>query len=269
MAHRVCIDASLCVGCGACAADCPAANIEMIPKEGAAESKRQTARVWNPEECLFCGHCEAICPAEAVTLTGFAESPEDVPDGPVRLDPDVLLQAIKTRRSIRHFTAEAIPKDVIDQILEAGRLTQTAKNSQRQSYVVLQERLGEAEKIAVTALRQLLGADEEGGGTDALGRAKIGDDFMFFGAPLAIVVLSPSKTDGCLAAENMALMAEACGLGVLFSGFFTDVANEVPALREMFGIDDTRQAVATLVLGQPDIRYRRTVRREAAKVTWL
>ena len=83
------------------------------------------------------------------------------------------------------------------------------------------------------------------------------------------MVLSPSKTDGCLAAENMALMAEACGLGVLFSGFFTDVANEVPALREMFGIDDTRQAVATLVMGQPDIRYRRTVRREAAKVTWL
>ena len=41
------------------------------------------------------------------------------------------------------------------------------------------------------------------------------------------------------------------------------------ALREMFGIDDTRQAVATLVMGQPDIRYRRTVRREAAKVTWL
>ena len=67
----------------------------------------------------------------------------------------------------------------------------------------------------------------------------------------------------------MALMAEACGLGALFSGFFCDVANGTPALREMLGIDDTRQAVATLVLGQPDIRYRRTVRREPAKVTWL
>ena len=83
------------------------------------------------------------------------------------------------------------------------------------------------------------------------------------------MVLSPSKTDGCLAAENMALMAEACGLGVLFSGFFTDIANAAPALREMLGIDESRQAVATLVLGWPDIRYRRTVRREPARVIWL
>ena len=268
MAHTVHIDAALCIGCGACVSDCPASNIELRQEAGGAGASRQIARVWEPDACLFCGHCEAICPAGAVTLTGFAEEPEEV-EGPVRLDPDVLLQAIRTRRSVRHFKPEPVPEEIIEKILEAGRLTQTAKNSQRQSYAVIREHLPAFEKIAVASLRQILGADEEGGGTNALGRTKITEHFFFFGAPLVITVLSPSKTDGCLAAENMALMAEACGLGVLFSGFFCDVANGTPALREMLGIDDTRQAVATLVLGQPDIRYRRTVRREPAKVTWL
>ena len=268
MAHTVHIDAALCIGCGACVSDCPASNIELRQEAGGAGASRQIARVWEPDACLFCGHCEAICPAGAVTLTGFAEEPEEV-EGPVRLDPDVLLQAIRTRRSIRHFKPEPVPEEIIEKILEAGRLTQTAKNSQRQSYAVIREQLPAFEKIAVASLRQILGADEEGGGTNALGRAKITEHFFFFGAPLVITVLSPSKTDGCLAAENMALMAEACGLGVLFSGFFGDVANGTPALRKMLGIDDTRQAVATLVLGQPDIRYRRTVRREPVRVTWL
>lgn len=275
MRHQVLIEESLCVGCGACAADCPASNIEMTEAENSDVSRR-AARVWEPENCLFCGHCEAICPAGAVSLTGFGDEPEET-DGPVLLDPETLLAAIKTRRSIRHFTDEAISEATLEKIFEAGRYTQTAKNSQRQSYAVLRERLAEAEKIGVGAMRaaveeeikKAVAAGRDPASASPIGRTEITDDFLFFGAPLAIVILSPSKTDGCLAAENMALMAEACGLGVLFSGFFTDVANQTPALREMLGIDENRQAVTTLVLGHPAIRYRRTVRREPARVTWL
>ena len=51
-------------------------------------------------------------------------------------------------------------------------------------------------------------------------RTTIDDHFFFKKAPAAIVVVSRDKIDGALAAANMALMAEACGLGVLYSGFF-------------------------------------------------
>ena len=271
MRHTVLIDQPRCIGCGACADDCPASNIVLQESPSGTAAGQRTAHVLEPDNCLFCGHCEAICPVGAVSLTGFDEQPAEV-DGPVRLDPDVLMQAIRTRRSIRHFKKQPVPEDIIEKILEAGRLTQTAKNSQRQSYAVLCDRLAEAEQIAVAGLRAVLAEEAAKAGAESvspLGRTEVTDNFMFFGAPLAIVVLSPSKTDGCLAAENMALMAEACGLGVLFSGFFTDIANLAPQLREMLGIDETRQAVATLVLGWPDIRYRRTVRREPVRVTWL
>jgi formate hydrogenlyase subunit 6/NADH:ubiquinone oxidoreductase subunit I len=68
MKHTVRIEESLCIGCGACASDCPASNIELA-------GEPRAAKVFDPENCLFCGHCEAICPAGAVTLTGFEEVP--------------------------------------------------------------------------------------------------------------------------------------------------------------------------------------------------
>ena len=52
--HRVIIEPSLCIGCGACAADCPASNIELEP--AAAADSGRTASVFDPEDCLFCGH---------------------------------------------------------------------------------------------------------------------------------------------------------------------------------------------------------------------
>jgi len=44
---------------------------------------------------------------------------------------------------------------------------------------------------------------------------------FFKKAPLVIVVLGKDQVSASLAAQNMAFMAEANGLGVLFSGFFT------------------------------------------------
>ena len=46
-----------CVGCGACADQCPAEAIELGEKASI-----------NPEKCLECGGCEAACPSGAITL---------------------------------------------------------------------------------------------------------------------------------------------------------------------------------------------------------
>lgn len=49
--------------------------------------------------------------------------------------------------------------------------------------------------------------------------AVIDDHFFFKNAPAAIVVVSKDEINASLAASNMELMAEALGLGVLYSGF--------------------------------------------------
>lgn len=49
-----------CIGCGLCAKDCIAANIQIT--EGKAHVLG---------ECLACGHCVAICPQYAVSIPEF------------------------------------------------------------------------------------------------------------------------------------------------------------------------------------------------------
>ena len=95
---------------------------------------------------------------------------------------------------------------------------------------------------------------------------KIDDDFFFKGAPLVISILSKDKVSASLAASNMALMAESCGLGVLYSGFFTVAANHSLALRKTLNLKDKANIVTTLVLGYPNVSYHRTVQKRPALV---
>ena len=53
MAYK--IDTDLCIGCGACAADCP---VECI-------SEQDGKYVIDADKCLDCGACAGSCPVEA------------------------------------------------------------------------------------------------------------------------------------------------------------------------------------------------------------
>ena len=97
----------------------------------------------------------------------------------------------------------------------------------------------------------------------------IDDHFFFKKAPVVILILSQDKVDGALAASNMELMAEACDLGVLYSGFFTIVANISRTLRRKLDLKRKDRVVTTLVLGYPNVTYHRTAQRETASVRLL
>ena len=51
-----------------------------------------------------------------------------------------VLEAILTRRSIRHFTSQPIPDDLVDQILRAAMNAPSAANAQPWHYVVINDR---------------------------------------------------------------------------------------------------------------------------------
>lgn len=122
------IDKERCVGCGLCAADCITVNLQLV--NGKAEVKGG---------CLECGHCVAICPQNAVSIPEFDMA--DVSACRMELDADVLLQAIKGRRSIRNYQAKKVEKDKLHLLAEAGRYTATAKNTQGCRFVLVQDEL--------------------------------------------------------------------------------------------------------------------------------
>lgn len=254
--HSIRIDPTACVGCGLCRLDCPASNIVVEDKK---------ARVLT-QDCILCGHCVAVCPRAAVSMTGFDEPPEEI-HGPAHLDPQALLAALKTRRSIRQFTQRPVAPDIIGRVVEAGRLTPTGGNAQNVSFIVLQDRLESCEALAVKLFRRLLPLLRPI--SPVARRTVIDDHFFFKKAPAAILVVSPDKVNGALAAANMALMAEACGLGVLYSGFFTMAANWSRPLRKALGLKGKDKAVTALVLGYAGVAYRRTAPKEPASIRRL
>ncbi|MCI8513393.1 MAG: 4Fe-4S dicluster domain-containing protein [Lachnospiraceae bacterium] len=261
----VIINEALCIGCGACEADCLARAVRVTDgKAGVIK------------DCFHCGHCVAVCPAEAVRLEGDGYRMEDViPFDPAvcRVSPEVMLNTIKCRRSIRQFEKRQVKREDVERILEAGRFSPTGSNSQNVSYLVFREQTEELRALAMEEFRKLEG-DEEAFAQIfpppmSLSRVDFSDDdFLFKGAPAVIVTVSPHMVNAAVASANMELMAVSLGVGVVYIGFFVRLAAKNERIRAFLGLGPQDQAVTCLSLGYPNVSYRRSVPRKPARVQW-
>lgn len=256
MKQNVIINADLCIGCGACEQDCPQLEFRIVDGKATTVSER----------CIRCGHCLAICPKGAISMCNAYE--ESVPiDLREQVDPSVLHNVLYQRRTIRQFRQQDISTDIIADILDAGRVTHTGKNRQGLTFYVLEDQKDAAEEIGVAWFRKIKTLCSP---ISSYFRWKqIPDDFFFRGAPCAIVIVGEHESDGVFAAANMEYMAEAHGLGVMVSGFFTTAVNRSGKLRKLLDIPKGSHALATLVLGYPKVRYFRTVPRDPLNARYL
>lgn len=251
------ISAEKCVGCSKCVLDCPGGHLYI--ENGKARAKESG--------CIECGHCFAVCPAGAVEIAGY-DSAYCEPVTPMSdFDSEKLLAAMRSRRSVRRFTAEPVTERELDMILEAGRCCPTAKNSQRVAYTILGSQQGDIERECVSLFRR---AAKLGSGLSERARnMNVTDDFFFKGAPLVIVVSAKEDVDAALASSYMELMAESLGLGVLYSGYFIACTRMSAKVRDMLALPEGYKAVTCLVIGRPDVQYLRTAPRKTVNKTVL
>lgn len=264
----VSIDKEKCIGCGACVKDCFPENLFL--ENGKAEIKGR---------CMQCGHCIAICPVNAVSITNYPQDGiEEYDKESFDVSPDKLLNFIKFRRSTRHYKNKPVEKEKLERILEAGRYTATGSNIQDVSYIVVQETLEDIKPIIWESLYEfaLENMNEKGViGAYAPRWIKMYEDYkkdpekdvLFFKAPVLLIVTALSPLNGGLASSNIELMANAEKLGVLFTGFIERALKNSEKAKKILGIDK-KEIISCMLMGYPDIKFRRTVPRKKAEISW-
>lgn len=257
----VTINPEFCTGCGQCVSNCAVSALSPTP-DGTV--------LCNQGRCFSCGQCVALCPAGAVSMPGL-EPPIPYESSAFDLQPDVLLNAMRFRRSIRRFTGEKLTRRQIEQLLEAGRCAPTSSNSQSVGFVVLDK---EFEAMRPKIWESFARFAEAKGRRLLLRRyeqylANPGQpDTLFYGGNQMIVVTSERPVDGGLALANMELMAHAMGLGALYCGFATRAIDNDPELRKYFGVTEKRHLDSCLIVGHTDLRFHRTAPRNPPQVEW-
>ena len=171
-----------------------------------------------------------------------------------------VIKAMRERRSIRKFKSELPPRELINEVIEAGLYAASGRG--RQTSII----------IAVTnkeLLAKLSKINCEIGGLDE------GFD-PFYGAPCALIVLDEKSWptcgyDGSLVMGNMMLAAHSLGLASCWihrakQEFETD---EYKALLKDLGITDEYVGIGHCALGYADVPLPPAPPRKENRVFWI
>jgi nitroreductase len=138
-----------------------------------------------------------------------------------------VIEALRTMLAVREYDDRPVPDDVVGRIVEAGRLSGSARNAQPWHFVVVRER---------EMLR-------------ALGKAMRSGPYIADAAfAVAVAIERKSQfgvTDGSRAAQSMMLAGWAEGVGSNWAGYLVEEA------AALLAIPETMQVLCVLPFGYP------------------
>ena len=150
------------------------------------------------------------------------------------------MDILTTRRSVRKYKNESIPKEKIEKILQAGLISPSGRNRRPWELIVVEDK---------EVLKKLSVARDHGAS-------------MLEGARAAIIVFAnPELTDVwtedcCIVMSNMHLMATALGIGSCWIQGRLRVSSDGRTtedyIKELLGVPENYKLEAMLSLGIPD-----------------
>lgn len=157
---------------------------------------------------------------------------------------NTVLNAIKTRRSIRKYKSDMIPGEILDQIIEAGTYAATGMNRQSPIIVAVTDR--ETRDRLSRLNGEIMGTDSD----------------PFYGAPVVLIVLADKSSpnyiyDGSLVMGNLMLAAHALGIGSCWI-HRAKQEFERPEGKEILkslGIEGDYEGIGHCILGYVDGEY--------------
>jgi nitroreductase len=149
-----------------------------------------------------------------------------------------VLGVIKARGSIRSYEDKPIPKQALLDILEAGRMAQSADNRQPWEFIVVTDPVIKKKLIQAAGNQSFVG--------------EAGAVLICLANPKESASVGPFEgflIDSAIAIENMALSAWDLGIGSCWIGAYDE-----DMLKAILGVPKNLRIVSLLTLGYPDER---------------
>lgn len=294
MTNDMCVDQETCSKCGMCAIVCPVRAINHSKGEFPSPNPGRE------QTCVLCGHCMAVCPKGSICISGLSYNdlfylPENTPDYQAFFD------LLTTRRSIRNFKAQKVPRELLEQIIQAVAQAPMGFPPHKTHVTVVQDRSTILKMLPIitkiyedmlawmknpiirfTIKRQTTPetfSTIENHLIPLMSNRlpemkKTNNDEITWGAPALMLFhaqrLAECHTvDACIALTYAFLAAHSLGLGVTVSGLVPSAVNHSPELRNMLKIPEDHEVVCGMMLGYPRYKFQRGIKRPLASVSWI
>jgi len=292
------IDEVKCTGCGKCIDICPKSVLHLENK------KAKIKDIAN--DCMLCSHCYAVCGSDAISFGHELEISEfktfkykEQILGSSNIPPELLVNAFRSRRSIRKYKNDEIDDDVVRDLIEFAVTAPSGSNCQEWEFTIIngREKVWEfavrikdfflkINKLASNRFIRYLSVPFMGKSLIsyyndhyntvelAIKESDIGVDLLFHGAPCVIIVHGPMEgstpmEDATYASYNICMLAHYMNLGTCLIGFAVEALNRSPDIKAELDIYEKNRIHAVIALGKPAVKFNRHSLRKKYSVEFI
>jgi nitroreductase/NAD-dependent dihydropyrimidine dehydrogenase PreA subunit len=263
-----------CNSCGICVVECPVGIIEIMDSE--------EYPVWiegGEERCIKCGHCVAVCPLAAIGIETMMPQDCALVRKELLLSPEQAEHFLKTRRSIRTYKQEPVPRETLEKLIDIASYAASGHNTQPLSWLIIEDSQ-EVRRLAGMVVDWMRVAMKEMPGlADFLHFDSIvndwdqGRDRIMRSAPHAIVVHAPADDmmapgDAPIALTYLEIASYGLGLGACWAGFLMLGATFSTPVLEALQLPEGHKYMGALMVGYPQYKYSRIPLKNKPSIVW-
>jgi len=173
-------------------------------------------------------------------------------------------ETITSRRSTRKFKQEAIPDELVEKIISAGRVAPCGGNSQTTYFIVIRNKqiLNElSELVCKTFSKMEIKSDTYKSLQAAIRASQTGNYIFHYNAPVLIVTANKigygnAMADCVCAIENMMITANELNLGSCYINqlHWLDENQNIRQYMLKLGLNEDETICASMVIGYPNTK---------------